>query len=96
MPSPREAEVQHAVSEVKATMLSNIERVLDRGENLSIVSDKTERLQLAAEAFRSQSRLMRRRLWMQRCKIVFLVAVGLLGLAFVIFLLACRGFKCTA
>jgi hypothetical protein len=38
---------------------------------------------------------MRRRLWMQRCKLLFLIAVGILGIAFVIFLVACRVFSCT-
>jgi hypothetical protein len=44
-------------------MIENIEKVLDRGEKLDLLVDKTEHLQGEAFAFRREARRARRVLW---------------------------------
>uniref|UniRef100_K4AE39 Longin domain-containing protein n=1 Tax=Setaria italica TaxID=4555 RepID=K4AE39_SETIT len=48
------AKVQAQVSEVKGVMMENIEKVLDRGEKIELLVDKTENLRSQAQDFRQQ------------------------------------------
>ncbi|KAK8584945.1 hypothetical protein V6N13_138888 [Hibiscus sabdariffa] len=49
------AKVKAQVSEVKGVMMENIEKVLDRGEKIELLVDKTENLHQQAQDFRSHS-----------------------------------------
>jgi vesicle-associated membrane protein 72 len=46
--------VKAQVSEVKSIMLENIDKAIARGENLTVLSDKTETLRAQAQDFRKQ------------------------------------------
>ena len=47
------AKVKAQVSEVKGVMMENIEKVLDRGEKIELLVDKTENLHQQAQDFRT-------------------------------------------
>ncbi|KAL2468270.1 putative vesicle-associated membrane protein [Forsythia ovata] len=47
------AKVKAQVSEVKEVMMENIEKVLDRGEKIELLVDKTDNLSSQAQDFRS-------------------------------------------
>lgn len=51
--------------QVKDVMIENIEKVLDRGERLDLLVDKTEALQGEAWAFRREAKRARRVMWWQ-------------------------------
>ncbi|PNY17094.1 vesicle-associated membrane protein 724-like protein [Trifolium pratense] len=55
--------VKAQVSEVKSIMLENIDKAIDRGENLTVLSDKTETLRAQAQDFRKQGTQVRRKMW---------------------------------
>lgn len=83
------AAVQKKVNEVKDVMVENIERVLERGEKIDLLVDRTDDLRNQAEAFQKKGRQLRNKMWWQNCrmKLILFGAVLLLGL--VIFLLVC-------
>ncbi|KAK8630541.1 hypothetical protein V6N13_079331 [Hibiscus sabdariffa] len=56
------AKVKAQVSEVKGVMMENIEKVLDRGEKIELLVDKTENLRSQAQDFRQQGTQMRRKM----------------------------------
>ncbi|KAK7303796.1 hypothetical protein RJT34_14713 [Clitoria ternatea] len=87
--------VKAQVSEVKSIMLENIDKALDRGENLTILADKTETLRSQAQDFRKQGTQVRRKMWYQNMKIKLVVLGILLFLVLVIWLSICGGFHCT-
>ncbi|KAG4990515.1 hypothetical protein AAZX31_09G044800 [Glycine max] len=87
--------VKAQVSEVKSIMLENIDKALDRGENLTILADKTEALRSHAQDFRKQGTQVRRKMWYQNMKIKLVVLGILLVLVLVIWLSICGGFDCT-
>ncbi|TKY72614.1 vesicle-mediated transport [Spatholobus suberectus] len=87
--------VKAQVSEVKSIMLENIDKALDRGENLTILADKTETLRSQAQDFRKQGTQVRRKMWYQNMKIKLVVLGILLFLVLVIWLSICGGFDCT-
>ncbi|MCO5612140.1 hypothetical protein L7F22_066402 [Adiantum nelumboides] len=49
--------------------LSKIEKLLDRGEKIELVVDKTENLRFQADSFQHQGKQLRRKLWLQNVKI---------------------------
>ncbi|KAG0455073.1 hypothetical protein HPP92_024005 [Vanilla planifolia] len=88
------AKVKAQVSEVKGVMMENIEKVLDRGEKIELLVDKTENLRSQAQDFRQQGTKMRRKMWLQNMKVKLIVLGILIALILIIVLSICHGFKC--
>lgn len=81
--------VQKKVDEVKNIMTENIEKVLQRGEKLELLTDKTENLMFEADRFVRTGRTLRRKMWWQNCKMKLVLAGAVCLLAVIIFLLVC-------
>ena len=82
------------ITEVKGIMMDNIEKVLDRGEKIELLVDKTENLQFQADSFQRQGRQLRRKMWLQNLQMKLMVGGGILILIIVLWVIACGGFKC--
>lgn len=80
------AKVKAQVSEVKGVMMENIEKVLDRGEKIELLVDKTENLHHQAQDFRNSGTKIRRKMWLQNMKIKLIVLAILIALILVIVL----------
>ncbi|CAN7061572.1 vesicle-associated membrane protein 725 isoform X1 [Brassica rapa] len=89
------AKVKAQVSEVKGVMMENIEKVLDRGEKIELLVDKTEDLRSHAQDFRTQGTKIRRKMWWENMKIKLIVAGIIIALILIIIISVCPGFKCT-
>jgi hypothetical protein len=63
------------VTEVKEIMMQNIEKVLDRGEKLELLVDKTENLRYQADQFQKGGKALRNKMWWQNIKMKLLVAL---------------------
>ncbi|CAF1699751.1 putative vesicle-associated membrane protein 726 isoform X1 [Brassica napus] len=87
--------VKAQVTEVKGVMMENIEKVLDRGEKIELLVDKTEDLRSQAQDFRTQGTKIRRKMWFENMKIKLIVAGIIIALILIIILSVCHGFKCT-
>jgi len=57
------AAVQRQVDAVRDVMVENIERVLERGERLELLVDKTDGLRDQAARFRASGRALRQKMW---------------------------------
>ncbi|XP_057812139.1 vesicle-associated membrane protein 721-like [Salvia miltiorrhiza] len=88
------AKVKAQVSEVKGVMMENIEKVLDRGEKIELLVDKTENLHHQAQDFRTTGTQIRRKMWLQNMKIKLIVLAIIVALILIIVLSVCKGFKC--
>ncbi|XP_047974856.1 vesicle-associated membrane protein 727-like [Salvia hispanica] len=62
------------ITEVKGIMMDNIEKVLDRGEKIELLVDKTDNLQFQADSFQRQGRQLRRQMWMQNLRMKLMIA----------------------
>lgn len=82
------------ISEVKGIMMDNIEKVLDRGERIELLVDKTENLQFQADSFQRQGRQLRRKMWLQSLRMKLMIAGTVLILIVILWLVACGGFSC--
>ncbi|KAI3760241.1 hypothetical protein L1987_50634 [Smallanthus sonchifolius] len=88
------SKVKAQVSEVKGVMMENIEKVLDRGEKIELLVDKTESLHSQAQGFRTQGTQLRRKMWLKNMKIKLIVLCIIIALILLIFFSACHGVKC--
>ncbi|KAK4494472.1 hypothetical protein PRZ48_014770 [Zasmidium cellare] len=81
--------VQGEIENVRGIMTENIERVLERGERIDLLVDKTDRLGGSAQDFRVRSRGLRRRMWWKNVRLMVLLVVVVV---FLIYLFV--GFGC--
>jgi vesicle-associated membrane protein 7 len=80
---------QREIEGVREIMTENIERVLERGERIDLLVDKTDRLGTTARDFRVRSRGLRRRMWWKNVKLMVLLV---LVVVFLLYLFV--GFGC--
>eukprot|EP00252_Welwitschia_mirabilis_P001604 TRINITY_DN11501_c0_g2_i1.p1 TRINITY_DN11501_c0_g2~~TRINITY_DN11501_c0_g2_i1.p1 ORF type:complete len:222 (+),score=57.03 TRINITY_DN11501_c0_g2_i1:153-818(+) len=88
------SKVKAQVSEVKGVMMENIEKVLDRGEKIELLVDKSENLRFQAQDFQKQGTQLRRKMWFQNMKVKLIVLGILVALILIIVLSVCGGFQC--
>eukprot|EP00199_Chlamydomonas_sp_CCMP681_P006345 CAMPEP_0119107650 /NCGR_PEP_ID=MMETSP1180-20130426/11522_1 /TAXON_ID=3052 ORGANISM="Chlamydomonas cf sp, Strain CCMP681" /NCGR_SAMPLE_ID=MMETSP1180 /ASSEMBLY_ACC=CAM_ASM_000741 /LENGTH=220 /DNA_ID=CAMNT_0007093167 /DNA_START=11 /DNA_END=673 /DNA_ORIENTATION=+ len=81
--------VKGQLVEVKDIMIENIEKVLERGEKLDLLVDKTDNLQETAFTFRREARRLQRTLWWRNKKLMIGVIGSVLLLIYVLLALSC-------
>ncbi|KAJ5919353.1 hypothetical protein N7466_010296 [Penicillium verhagenii] len=88
-PADSLASARLEIDSVRDIMTENIERVLERGERIDLLVDKTDRLGGSAHDFRIRSRGLRRRMWWKNIKLMVL-----LGFVVIFLLYLFIGFGC--
>ncbi|KAG4418672.1 hypothetical protein IFR04_008208 [Cadophora malorum] len=81
--------VQGEIDNVRGIMSQNIESLLERGERIDLLVDKTDRLGGSAHDFRVRSRGLRRKMWWKNVKLMALLTLVVI---FLIYLFV--GFGC--
>uniref|UniRef100_A0A3P9KH98 V-SNARE coiled-coil homology domain-containing protein n=1 Tax=Oryzias latipes TaxID=8090 RepID=A0A3P9KH98_ORYLA len=76
--------VQSQVDEVIDVMQENISKVIERGERLDDLQDKSESLSDNASAFSSRAKQLHRRMWWRDMKMKIIVALVVIALLLVI------------
>jgi len=72
------------IEDVRGIMTENIERVLERGERIDLLVDKTDRLGGSARDFRVKSRGLRRRMWWKNMRLMALLTVVTIFLLYLV------------
>lgn len=63
------------IDDVRGIMTKNIDSLLERGERLDLLVDKTDRLGGSAREFRVRSRGLKRQMWWKNVKLMALLAL---------------------
>mmetsp|Transcript_63889 Transcript_63889/g.76795 ORF Transcript_63889/g.76795 Transcript_63889/m.76795 type:complete len:221 (+) Transcript_63889:153-815(+) len=85
--------VQNQINDVRDVMVQNIEKVLERGEKIELLVDKTDRLNQQAFKFESSSRTLRRAVWWKKARgmacmglfltlLIYFVSASICGVTF--------------
>ena len=83
------SDVHRKLDDVKNVMVQNIEMVLERGEKLELLVDKTDRLNTTAFTFEKSSRKLKEAMFWKKVKL-YILALSLLGfIVFIITWVAC-------
>lgn len=91
--SSRIAQLEGEVTEVKGIMTENIEKVLQRGEHLDILQERSSLLENSAATFKVQSTRLKRKMWWQNVKLWILLIVIILVILTVIIVAIVIGTK---
>ena len=67
--------VRSQINDVKDVMVQNIEKVLERGEKIELLVDKTDRLNQQAFKFEKQSKKLKNAMWWKNMKMMIFMGV---------------------
>ena len=90
-PTDKVQRVRNEVDRVKDIMVENIETIVERGERLELLVDKTDQLSQHSVAFKQTTRTLQRRMWWQNTKLKIGVAVGFIVGIYIIVSISCGG-----
>jgi len=79
-------------------MVSNLGKVIDRGEKIELLVDKTDNMSANSLTFRKKSEELRRSLCMSKVKMTLVIVLALILVAYVLAVIKCDGInlpKCT-
>ncbi|KAF9399741.1 Vesicle-associated membrane protein [Podila epigama] len=82
-------QVQGEIEQVKDVMVQNIERVLERGERIELLVDKTDNLNQQAFVFKRRSTALKRTMWWKNVKLMVILVIVLILLVYLIISAAC-------
>eukprot|EP00474_Spongospora_subterranea_P003085 CRZ03543.1 hypothetical protein [Spongospora subterranea] len=85
------AAVQHELSLARNVMVENIDRVLERGDRIELLVDKSEQLDASALQFRKRATKLKRSMWCKNVKTISLMIVVVLAILYIILSLSCGG-----
>lgn len=74
---------------VQNLMIENIDKVLDRGEKIELLVDRTEDLTESAQDFRYKSRKLKNKMFWKNVQLVVILVLIILAVLLVIVWLAC-------
>ncbi|KAF9208408.1 Vesicle-associated membrane protein [Haplosporangium sp. Z 27] len=81
--------VQGEIEQVKDVMVHNIERVLERGERIELLVDKTDSLNHQAYAFKKRSTALKRAMWWKNVKLMMTLTAVTIFIIYVLICVAC-------
>ncbi|XP_039262810.2 vesicle-associated membrane protein 4-like [Styela clava] len=84
--SEKVRQVQRQVGEVVGVMQTNIDKVLDRGERLEDLQDKSENLADTATDFNVRARRLQKRMWWKQMKMKICLGASLVLIILIIVL----------
>ncbi|KAL5783449.1 hypothetical protein ACOSP7_008478 [Xanthoceras sorbifolium] len=79
------------MSHVRSVMIDNIDKVLERGDRLALLVDKTTNLQGNTLRFKRQARRYKNSVWWGNCKLTAALIVVLMILIYVVLAFVCHG-----
>jgi len=84
--SGKVAALRSQVNEVKDVMSKNIEKVMERGDNLDNLVTKTTDLEAGAAVFRDRTKVVRRKMWWKNAKMNIVLGVVAVAVILIIIL----------
>jgi len=83
--------IQDEVEHVKGIMTANIDVIMERGEKLDLLIDKTENLSANSVTFRTTSRNLQRSMWLKNMKLTIGAGLGVIVFIYIIVSFSCGG-----
>lgn len=75
---------QNEIQEVKSVLIENIDKVLERGERIELLVDRTEVLDQHAFKFKKKATKLKRAMWWKNAKMVLAIGFIILALIYIV------------
>jgi vesicle-associated membrane protein 7 len=82
--------IKSEIGAVKEVMIDNIEKILERGDKIDNLIEKTGNLEKQSGEFQSKATQLKNKMWLKQFLMKFAIAVVVLLVIFIIVFLACR------
>jgi len=83
---------QNEIEDVKNVMVGNIERVLQRGERIELLVDRTEGMKTNAFKFKKQSTQLKRAMWYKNVRLMIIIGFVIVVVIYFVVAMICGGF----
>jgi len=83
--------IQDEVNQVKDIMVRNIDELVERGEKLDLLVDKTDNLSATAVTFKTTTRAVHHQMWWKHIRWSIAVGLAVLIFLYIIISLSCGG-----
>jgi len=77
------------LASVKDIMIKNVGEILNRGERIELLLDKTDNLSAQSSAFRKRSQVLRRKMWWKNTRMIALSALVVVIVIYILLAQAC-------
>jgi len=84
----RVSQVKQEIEEVKGVMVHNIEKVLQRGDRIELLVDKTEALDNQAQTFKKRATKLKSAMWWKNAKLMIILGIVIVAIITVIVVVA--------
>lgn len=81
--------VNEEVEEVRQLMLDNINKLMSRGDKITLLVDQTDRLTSSSLVFQRRAQLIKRKMWLNKTKFYILLIAGVLVIIYILLGSAC-------
>lgn len=81
--------IQNEISHVQDVMSQNINKILERGERIEVLVDKTDNLNLAAFRFKKRSTVLKRKMWWLNMRLWIILSMVCVLVTYLIVCAAC-------
>lgn len=91
--------VRNEVDQTMTLMRNNVDGLLERGERLDNLIDKTDNLANHSVTFRQSATTLRRKMWWENKKMILIIALVIIVMLYIIVSISCGGLdwpKCVA
>lgn len=88
--------VKQTVEEVKGLALDNVERVLQRGQQIDEIISATDDLQAQAQGFQRSSRALRQQMWWNDIRAKAAIGGGIAVFLLLVYFVFCGGISCSS
>lgn len=83
------SEVNEKVEQTKQAMKDNVQKVIERGENIETLIEKTDILVQRSDSFRVNTKTLERKLWWKNLKLWIILILVVIFLTWLIFSIVC-------
>ena len=83
------AKLKENIETVKGVMIENIDKMIERGEKIDAVVEKTDVLAQNASTFQTRATTLKRKMWQKKCLLTLGITLIVLIIIFVVVLFAC-------
>ncbi|XP_039007860.1 vesicle-associated membrane protein 711-like [Hibiscus syriacus] len=84
--------IRGEMNQVRSVMIENIDKVLERGDRLELLVDKTANMQGNTFRFRKQSRRYKNTVWWRNVRFTVALIISLLIIGYIMLAFVCHGF----
>jgi len=96
MPSGGDAKIERVkeeINQVKDVMIKNIDKVLEIGERIELLVEKSDELHQEGFRFNKKATSLKHSMWWKNAKMTCIIAAVVLVIFFIILIAACGGFS---